>query len=102
VRSWRFAAGSALATKTFRWTQHAAACVDYEGQLVNDDQLRKNIKEQSAEITKLKQSMGMNKAARDDAANSGSVSEYLENLKRRAKLFGIHRQNQHHGAGPDE
>ena len=38
--------------------------------------------------------MQLSKKARDAAANDGNFAGWLEELKRRAKLFGIHRNNQ--------
>lgn len=78
----------------YRWTRHLAAGVDYDGNMANDEQLRRNLKEQSDAVTKIKTSMGLTKAARDDRANTGDLSEYIANLKSRAKLFGIHREKQ--------
>lgn len=78
----------------YRWTVQLAAGKDYDGLSVDEEQLRKNIKEYSAEITKTKQSMGMSKSARDAEANNGNFADYLSNLKMRARLFGIHRENQ--------
>lgn len=78
----------------FRWTQHLAAGVDYEGFPVEAEQIRRNIKEYSDQINKIKESMGLNKRARDDAANDGNFAQWLSDLKARAKIFGIHREKQ--------
>lgn len=78
----------------FRWNQHLAAGRDYEGNLVDDDLLRKQVKEQSEAITKLKQSLGLDKKTRDAALNEGNFNAWFMDVKRRAKLFGIHRENQ--------
>jgi hypothetical protein len=78
----------------FRWNQHLAAGRDYEGNLVDDDLLRKQVKEQSEAITKLKQSLSLDKKSRDAALNEGNFAVWLADVKRRAKLFGIHRENQ--------
>ena len=48
----------------YRWTVHLAAGVDYDGLATNDEQLRKNIREYSDQINKVKSTMGLNKAAR--------------------------------------
>jgi hypothetical protein len=76
----------------FRWTQHLAAGIDYDGNLVDEEQLRRNIKDQAETINKIKVSMSLNKASRDD--NSESIAAYLQNLREKAKLFGLHRENQ--------
>lgn len=78
----------------FRWTQHLASGYDYQKNLIDDDLLRKQVKEQSDVITKLKQSLGLDKKARDAALNEGNFATWFADVKRRAKLFGIHRENQ--------
>jgi len=78
----------------FRWTQYLAAGQDYTGFDIEEDALRKNIREYSDQITKLKLSMGLTKSARDDAANDGNFAAWIEDLKSRAKVFGMHRENQ--------
>lgn len=83
-----------LELMVFRWTQHLSAGVDYEGFPAQPEPLRRNIKEYSDQINKVKESMGLNKRARDDAANDGNFSAWLSDLKSRAKIFGIHRERQ--------
>jgi len=78
----------------FRWTQQLAAGQDYIGMEVDEDQIRKNIKEYSAAVTQIKDSMGLTKKARDDAANSGDFATWLAELKLRARAFGVHREHQ--------
>lgn len=76
----------------FRWTQHLAAGLDYEGNLADEEQLRRNIKDQTEALNKIKASMSLNKASRDD--NAESVAAYLQTLREKAKVFGIHREKQ--------
>lgn len=83
-----------LELMVFRWTQHLAAGVDYYGDATNDEQLRKNIREYSDQINKIKDSMGLNKKSRDEAASEGNFSLWLSDLKARAKVFGVHRERQ--------
>lgn len=83
-----------LELSIFRWNQHLASGRDYQSELVDDDLLRKQIKEQSEAITKLKQSLGLDKKSRDAALNEGNFAAWFSDVKRRAKLFGIHRENQ--------
>jgi hypothetical protein len=78
----------------FRMTQWLSASVDYNGFEVDETLLRRNLREYSEQITRLKSSMNLNKAARDDAANSGDLSVYISELKARGREFGIHRENQ--------
>ena len=76
-----------------RWTVQLASGYDYDGELANEEQLKKSIKEYSSEITAIKAAMGLNKATRDKAAQE-SVGEYISQLKARAKEFGVHRETQ--------
>lgn len=78
----------------FRWTQHLSAGHDYQKNLIDEEMVRKQIKEQSDAITKLKQSLGLDKKARDAALNEGNFHSWFMDVKRRAKLFGLHRENQ--------
>jgi hypothetical protein len=78
----------------FRWSQHAAAGYDYQKNLVDDDLLRKQLKEQSEAIAKVKTSLGLDKRTRDAALNEGNFHAWFADAKRRAKLFGMHRENQ--------
>jgi len=83
-----------LELMVFRWTQHLARGEDYDGDMTDDEQLRKNIKEYSDQINKVKESMGLSKRSRDAAANDGNFAQWLEDLNSRAKLFGIMRERQ--------
>lgn len=78
----------------FRWNQHLASGRDYENNIIDDDLLRKQVKEQSSAITQLKQSLGLDKKTRDAVLSEGNFAVWLADVKRRAKLFGIHREDQ--------
>lgn len=79
----------------FRLSQHLAQGKDYFGFDIEDEALlRRNIREYSEQITRLKSSMGLTKSARDEANNSGDWATVWTNLRIRAKEFGIHRENQ--------
>lgn len=78
----------------YRWTAQIAQGTDYEGHLVDEQDMQRNIKLYSDQITKVKDSMGLSKKARDAANQAGNFSDYLADLKRRAKAFGIHRERQ--------
>ena len=78
----------------FRWNQHLASGFDYDNNLVDDDLLRKQVKEQSETITRLKASLSLDKKSRDQALNEGNFNAWFTDVKRRAKLFGLHRENQ--------
>lgn len=76
----------------YRWNQWSLAGVDYEGNLVEDSALARRIKDQTDAINRLKEQMGLSKKSRD--SHAASVSERWDDLKRRAKEFGYHREEQ--------
>ena len=78
----------------YRWTCWISAGVDYDDNVADEHDLQRNIKLYSDQITKIKESMGLTKKARDERAEKGNFAEYLTNLKARAKEFGIHREEQ--------
>lgn len=83
-----------LELQLFRWTLYIAAGRDYAGIRIDEDLVRKQIKEVADSITKVKNSLGLDKAARDKALNEGNFHEWFVDATRRAKAFGVHRQNQ--------
>jgi hypothetical protein len=80
--------------QVFRMTQWSAAGHDYDEMPIDEALIRRNIREYSEQINKTKTSMGLTKAARDEARNSGDLGQYISDLKMRAKIFGIHREKQ--------
>lgn len=79
----------------FRLSQHLAQGKDYFGFDIEDEALlRRNIREYSEQITRLKSSMGLTKSARDEAQASGDFSTWLTGAKIAAKEFGVHREKQ--------
>lgn len=78
----------------YRWTHWIAAGMDYDDNLVDENALQRNIKLYSDQITRIKESMGLTKKARDDKSDKQSLGDYIVNLKARAKEFGIHREEQ--------
>lgn len=83
-----------LELQLFRWTMYIASGRDYDGRLIDEDLVRKQIKEVADSITKVKNSLGLDKAARDKALNEGNFHEWFTEATRRAKLFGVHRVKQ--------
>lgn len=79
---------------SFRWNQHLAMERDYEQQPIDADVLRRSIKEQTASIIALKTSLGLDNKSRRAALNDGDFATWFADAKRRAKLFGIHREDQ--------
>lgn len=78
----------------FRWTQWMGQGTDYDGDMLDEKQLTTNLKLYSDQLNKIKETMGLNKKSRDDAANEGNFASWFTDLKARAKIFGIHRQHQ--------
>ena len=78
----------------FRWTQHLAAGTDYDGDMVDEDRLKRSVRETSDQLNKVKTAMGLTKQARDSMASEGNFGAWPTELKARAKAFGIHREEQ--------
>jgi hypothetical protein len=78
----------------YRWSQFLAMGHDYEGFTIEEEKLRRSMREYSDQISKLKASMGLTKQVRDAAAAEGDFSQWISDLKIRAKAFGIHRESQ--------
>lgn len=77
----------------YRWGLWLSQERDYWGNAVDLDALKKALFEYSKELRLLKKSLGIDKAARDKERGE-NVSDYLENLKMRAKEFGVMREEQ--------
>lgn len=81
----------------FRWAYWLLSEKDYWGDPVNVSELQKQHREYGKMILELKQGLGLDKKSRD-ANNAGTVADFIENLKVRAKEFGIHRDEQNYMA----
>lgn len=66
---------------------------DYDGFDVSSVELRRNLKEVADQLSRVKNDLGLTKAARDKA-QAESVGAYLMELKQRGKEFGVHREKQ--------
>lgn len=86
-----------LEVMVYRWSVWLTRGFDYTMARVDEHALKTNIKEYSTEIRLLKQSLGLDKVNREKDKGE-SVSDYLENLRRRARQFGVHRNNQYEHA----
>lgn len=85
----------AMELMVFRWTQWMSAGLDYDGDMiVSEKDLQLQLKGYSDQITKIKASMVLSKDARDAAANEGNFARWFSDLKARARIFGIHREEQ--------
>lgn len=86
-----------LELQIFRTSQQLAVSENLYGEPLETEEilkLQKTLREFSEQASRLKTEMQLSKKARDAAANDGNFAGWLEELKRRAKLFGIHRNNQ--------
>ena len=57
--------------------------------MVNEKQLTGDIKLYSDQLNKVKDSMGLSKKAREDSLQDGNFSQWLSDLKARAKHFRV-------------
>lgn len=77
----------------WRWGQWLSRESDYDGVGVDSDDLQKQLREYSTEIRQIKKILGIDKVTRDKEKGE-SVADYLENLRTRAKEFGVMRNTQ--------
>lgn len=82
---------------SYRWGLWLAQGFDYIYSRVDETDLTKKLREYSAEIRLLKQSLGIDKSTRDKEKGE-SLAEYTEKLLQRAKVFGYHRNEQYEKA----
>lgn len=78
----------------WRWLNWTSQQKDYWGDAINESGYARSIKDVSAELRQLKGSLGIDKVTRDKQRGEDSVSTYLQNLRIRAKEFGITRETQ--------
>lgn len=79
----------------YRWTLWLGRGKDYDGAWLTpgaEEQYRRNKNEGAKIVLALKEKLGLTKESRD--ATTGSVPEYIATLKRRAKEFGVMRNEQ--------
>lgn len=77
----------------WRWGQWLSREADYDGVGVDSDDLQKQLREYSTEIRQIKKILGIDKVTRDKEKGE-SVADYLENLRTRAREFGVMRNEQ--------
>ncbi len=77
----------------WRWGVWLSQERDYFGQSVDLDAIQKSLSDYSKELRLIKKGLGLDKAARDKERGE-SVSEYIENLRVRAREFGVVREDQ--------
>lgn len=76
----------------FRYNAWMMAGVDYDDERFDEIATGRKIKDVSDSINRLKEQMGLSKKARD--ASAASIADKWNELLRRAKEFGYHRENQ--------
>jgi hypothetical protein len=79
---------------TWRYGVWLSQQTDYWQEPVDEKELTKALKDASAELRQLKQALGIDKVTRDKVKGEDSVHKYLENLKIRARAFGVMRERQ--------
>lgn len=82
-----------METLSWRWSSWLLKEVDYWGDPVDVKSLRDSLKDYSNELRQLKKMMSIDKAAREREKGESAV-DYLENLRIRAKEFGVMREKQ--------
>lgn len=82
-----------LEVLSLRYANWLSAETDYNGELIDPKLYSGMMKDFSGELRQLKKSVGIDKPSRQ-RENSESVSDYIEQLKIRAKEFGIMREEQ--------
>ena len=78
----------------WRWTAWLSQQTDYWDSPIDEKDIAKQIKDTSGELRALKSALGIDKVTRDKVKGEDSVYKYLENLKVRAREFGIMREDQ--------
>lgn len=78
----------------WRQGQWASQQKDYWDQPVDEREINRQIKDMSTELRQIKGALGIDKVTRDKMRGEDSVTKYLENLKIRAREFGVLRERQ--------
>lgn len=83
----------AMELMVHRWNQWIILQCDYNHRPVDPANLQKYIESYSKEIRGIKRDLGMDKSSRDKDKET-SMAEYIQNLRLRAKEFGVVRNEQ--------
>lgn len=78
----------------WRWGIWLSQKSDYWGDPIDENNWAKAVKDHSSEIRQLKKSLGLDKETRDRQKGEGSISQYIENLRSRAREFGYKRNEE--------
>lgn len=77
-----------------RWTLWVSRRKDYFDDDIDEKAFRASINDYSSEVRQLKKALGIDKLTRDKQKGDDSVTEYLAQLRIRAKEFGVMRNTQ--------
>lgn len=80
-------------TLIFRWSTWQSTESDYDGNRIDLSEIRKSLIEQQKEVRDIKKTLGMDKVTRDKDKGQQTAT-YLEELRHRAKEFGVMRNKQ--------
>lgn len=83
-----------LEVMLYRWALWMGQGFDYLYSRVDENQLKNNLKDYSTEVRLIKASLGIDKLTRDKDKGE-SLSDYVDKLLERAKVFGYHRNAQY-------
>lgn len=83
-----------LEVMLYRWGLWMGQGFDYLYSRVDENQLKNNLKDYSTEVRLIKASLGIDKVNRDKDKGE-SLSDYVDKLLERAKIFGYHRNAQY-------
>lgn len=83
-----------LEIMVYRWTTWLTQGFDYIAGLINQTELKNSIKEFSTEIRLVKASLGIDRVTRERDKGE-TVGDYVATLLKRAKEFGVHRDDQY-------
>jgi hypothetical protein len=82
-----------METMSWRWSQWLSMEKDWSGNDIEMDEIKKAINEYSRELRLLKKLIGIDKATRERTKGE-SFADYVETLRRRAREFGVMRNEQ--------
>lgn len=83
-----------LEVMLYRWGLWMGQGFDYLYSRIDENQLKNNLKDYSTEVRLIKASLGIDKSTRDKDKGE-SLSDYVDKLLERAKIFGYHRNAQY-------
>lgn len=77
----------------YRWNIWLSREMDYDGQGIDQEKILKFVNDFSKEIRLIKKQLGIDKGSRDKDKGE-SIAQYIDNLRIRAKEFGVYRNEQ--------